>query len=291
MKKGEDNVKGYKKLGYLLNFYVFNVMLNSKTEGEKLKTFYTALLQFIIVFFFTISAAASEEVTIVVEHWPPWEIAIDVEKQNVTEGLAIEVSKELFSRLGYEIKLITVPWKRAIKKIKDGESDIIPMISYNSERAKHMVFTDPVYIDPLILAYTIDEFKSFEWNKFEDLQLYIIGGALGFDYGKKWKEAVKKNGINIDVAPNDKLVMIKLIRGRYKFAIFYYSVAKNISTEIQGGEKIRFSSKPIDEEIFRFGISKKSFLSKEIEKINMVINKMKEDGTFKNILKEYYTEF
>ena len=175
-----------------------------------MKTLFQALLQIVMIFSLSFSAIASGEnkvATVVVEHWPPWEIACDAKKKKVTEGLAVEIVQELFNRLNIKMKLLNAPWKRALYSIEYGKADLIPMIVKTSEREPYMIFTIPVYEDPLLFVYSTDKFKTFEWEQWEDLKPYKT--TAYYFYSKKHYP----NGLNIKGVSDFRKYRIVGLRG------------------------------------------------------------------------------
>ncbi len=255
-----------------------------------MNTLFQTLLQIVMIFSFSFSAIASGEnkvALVVVEHWPPWEIAYDAKKQEVTDGLAVEIVKELFNRLNIKIKLKYAPWKRALMQIENGESDLIPMITPSCEREAYMIFTIPVYEDPLLFVYSTDKFKTFEWERWEDLKPFVVGITRGYDYGIL-SEVIKNYNLRTQVATTDRQNVLKLLVGRFDITPLYYVNAVAIFKEIPDHEKLRFAKKSIEKTVFSFGISKKSFLVTRFREINKTIQEMKYDGTFKKILGKFY---
>ncbi len=213
----------------------FDYLYNEEIMNKLLKVLSVASLMFTAML--STSLVVASEIKIVVEHWPPWEIATDAAKQNVTGGLAVELSKELFGRLGYNVKLQTRPWKRAILNIQYGKTDVIPMISKTQERAVFMVFTKPMYKDPLVIAYSSDKFETFNWDQWADIKAFRIGIVNGYSYGKNWDKAAKNNQFDIEFVRSDKLNLKKVLKDRISLTLQYYSTARSIVKEIEGGEK------------------------------------------------------
>ncbi len=247
------------------------------------------MILFAMTLFIHFSAIAAEDiqtVSVVVEHWPPWEIAYDDNKEEVTGGLAVEIVQTLLDRLKLKMKLYSVPWQRALNQIKIGEFDLIPMIAKNSERETYMSFTIPIYKDPIFLFYSIDKFPIFTWDQWKDLKPFEIGIVEGFNYGMSWNKAVKEHKLIIEPVPYDRLNLRKLIKGRIDLAALYYSNSVGLFKEVPGSHKLKFSKKPITINLMRLGISKKSFLATKLPKINKILQEMNDDGTMKKILKD-----
>ncbi|MCP4163909.1 MAG: amino acid ABC transporter substrate-binding protein [Deltaproteobacteria bacterium] len=250
------------------------------------------LIQIIILFFLSIPtmAADKEQVAIVVvEHWPPWEIAHDAKKRNVTDGLAVEIVKILFNRLNIKVKFFNAPWKRALLMIEKGTSDLIPMLSRNTEREAYMVFTIPVYKEPILFAYSTDKFKAFEWKRWADLKHLQIGVTRGYSYGN-FDEVIKKHKLRTQTVTTDRQNVFKLLAGRIDITPLHLTNAVSMFNKIQENDrlKLKFAKKPINENIYYFGISKKSFLAIRLPEIDKSLQEMQNDGTFKKILGEFY---
>ncbi len=253
-----------------------------------------ALSLFTFLFIITMSCAAltvdSDRARIVVEHWPPWEIALDKERKNVSSGVAIDLLNELFNRLNIKMELITVIWPRALLKIKTGEADLIPMVTITDERKRFMVFTDPVYFDSFLFAYSTDKLSNFQWQGWKDLVPYTIGATRGYHYSSDWKKAVNEYSLKINYNKNDISHLKMLLLGRIDIAPLLYSNAVGSMSSLPGHEKIRFSKKALSRIPLQLGISKKSFLAPKINKINTILKEMKKDGSYKRILNDLYLE-
>ncbi|WP_281557178.1 transporter substrate-binding domain-containing protein [Thalassomonas sp. RHCl1] len=256
---------------------------------KMMKTLSLIQIRIGIIFLVCLSATVSAEnrtAVIVVEHWPPWEIARDTKKEHVTEGLAVELVRILADRLDIKIALKNAPWGRAQHMIKTGQADVIPMIIKNSEREADMLFTVPVYKDRLLFTYSTDKFATFEWQRWEDLRPYKIGITRGYNYVSE----IIKEKVSFEQVTTDKMNILKLLHGRVDIIPLYYVSAIAIFKEVPGHEKLRFAEKPLATKVFRLGISKKSFLAEEIGEINKTLQEMQNDGTFKKILGEYYLQ-
>jgi len=227
----------------------------------------------------------ASDVLMPVEHWPPWEIAEDPERQVVTKGVAVTLAREIFKRFGKDIQLQTMPWKRALFQMKHGLSDIIPMISHSEERQEYMEFTQSIFSDPIVFAYKPGAMGEFEWADWEDLQQYMIGIVHEYEYGKNWDEAVTKYNLRTEPANKDLYNLKKLMAGRYDLTLQFRSVAKEILKSFPEDHGILLDTKPISQRDFYFAISKKSPLVKDIKVLDQIISDMKADGSYEKIMR------
>lgn len=227
----------------------------------------------------------ASDVLMPVEHWPPWEIAEDPERQVVTKGVAVTLAREIFKRYGKDIQLQTMPWKRALFQMKHGLSDIIPMISHSEERQEYMEFTQSIFSDPIVFAYKPGAMGEFEWADWKDLQQYMIGIVHEYEYGKNWDEAVTKYNLRTEPANKDLYNLKKLMAGRYDLTLQFRSVAKEILKSFPEDHGILLDTKPISQRDFYFAISKKSPLVKDIKVLDQIISDMKADGSYEKIMR------
>lgn len=253
---------------------------------KKLDCWILSLLLFLVPSVF--AGETREHVRVVVEHWPPWEIANDEKKEVVTDGVAIELVDELMRRVKVPVEYVTVPWKRALSEVRLGKSDLIPMIAKDTAREEYMVFTTEIYADPILLAYSVENFEKFEWNNWEDLADYTFQLVRGYTYGNAWDEAVKKYNYQISMSTSDIQSIRMLAGGRIDLIPLFFVAGTQLLSENDLTKKIRFTSKPIKETTFYFGVSKRSFLAKRLPEINSHIQEMKRDGSFQKILKDLY---
>jgi len=224
------------------------------------------------------------DIRIPVEHWPPWEIAEDQEQQVVSKGIAVELVREIFRRYGKDIQLQAVPWKRALFQMEHGLADLLPMVTQSEARQKYMVFTQPIFTDPIIFAYKPSAIGQLKWKEWEDLRQYVIGTVHGYEYGTNWKSVVLKYGLRTEPSNKDSYNLKKLMAGRYDLTLQYRSVAFEILKTFPANHGIILDSKPISQTDFRFAISKKSPLVKDIKIIDKIITDMKVDGSYEEIM-------
>jgi polar amino acid transport system substrate-binding protein len=203
------------------------------------------------------SFAFAADIRIPVEHWPPWEIAEDQDRQMVSKGVAVELVREIFRRYGRDVQLQAVPWKRALFQMEHGLADLLPMVTQSKARQEYMVFTQPIFTDPVIFAYKPSVISQLKWKEWEDLRQYVIGTVSGYEYGPSWNLAVLKYGLSTEPSNKDSYNLKKLMAGRYDLTLQYRSVAKEILKTFPDNHGIILDSKPISQTDFRFAISKK----------------------------------
>ncbi len=235
---------------------------------------------------FSVAAMAQDQVVRVAgDPYPPWSIGEAGAKPE--GGIAVEIARELFKRMSLETTEFVYPFKRGIQRIKDGEEDVILMVSRNDERDKFMLFTPPVRNVKFVIFYP-QQRDEFDWNSWEDLKQFRIGTVGGYNMGDDWPKAIELHNLQIEEVKANIFNMKKMQAGRIDLFITDFEVMQRIienNPEFRG--KFKWHEKPIYESVNNLGISKKSFLAPKIAEINKVMKAMQEDGTFQSIFCKY----
>ena len=235
----------------------------------------------LIITYFSQVNAVERVVKIASDPYPPWVLG---EIGTIANGgIATEIVEELFHRLNMKTRVNIYPFKRGLQRIKDGDEDVILMVSRSKEREKYMLFTHPIRDVKFVFYHSVGK-KNFNWNQWEDLKPYVIGVVTGYNLGEKWNKAIKKHKLTIEEVKTDIFNVEKLLKGRIDILLSDFEVMKDIirqNPKYQG--KLKHHKKAVFESINNLGISKKSFLAPKLSNINKVIQKMKDDGTFNRI--------
>lgn len=236
--------------------------------------------------------SARDEIVVVVEHWPPWEI-VDPDMGEITGGKAVELTRALFARLDVEMSFRAVPWQRALTQIREGKADIIPMITRNPVRADDIAFSDPVYHDQLLLVTDADRHAKGEchWNRPGALENRSVGVTRDYVYGPNWSALRKDRQFRISRSNNDLSHLKKAMSSRVDFSLQYYSfLQSSLAKPELDRDEVLFCQPAVEDIALHFGISRQSPLAQRMPEINQALKAMKEDGTYRAILGELYRE-
>lgn len=247
-----------------------------------MRTYITMLIVIILIASIGVDSFAEQrQVRVAGDPYPPWtEGAVG---SKASGGIVVEIVEELFRRLDMSTLVVVYPFKRGLERIKQGEEDVILMVSRSTEREHYMLFTDPIRYVQHVFYYT-DELDDFDWSDWEDLKPYAIGNVTGYNLGDEWQDAVKRYDLHVEEVKADDFNIRKLLLGRIDLAIADNEVMQRVieqNPNYQG--KLFWHKKPVFESLNNLGISKKSFLAPMLHKINVVLQEMKDDGTFQRI--------
>ena len=223
--------------------------------------------------------------TIVLDPWPPY--SVGETNKAPTGGYFIDVCKEAFSRMGVEADIMLYPWKRCLKNMETGDSDVLLGVTKTAEREKFMTYTDPVVVDRVVFFYVKEKHPNgFSWANYGDLKEITIGTTAGYNYGEAFNAGVKEQGIKLDEGESETKNFEKLMAGRIDLFVCYEISGKywvNANDAMKG--KIDVAENPVLAEMpFYLAFSNKGKALPLVPKLNETLAAMKADGTTDKLL-------
>lgn len=195
-------------------------------------------------------------------------------------GPIVEILKQVFPEGEVEIEFISLPWARAIERLKGGQLDLMPVIFFTQEREKHMAFTEPYTSVPTTIF--VPEGKAFPFTKPADLKgkkgVKMRGDSISSEF------AAMEDQLNVMEITSYEQMIKMLCTGRadYAVAAYYGFVAE--TKRLDCATKVENLKTPLATRNLHFAISKKSPFIKRLPEINIKLKEMKSDGTIKKMI-------
>lgn len=148
------------------------------------------------------NAAALELIT---SDFPPFQIQGD----DKTEGMVVEIVREVVKMAGHQGTVTFYPWARAIQNAQSNPNTIIFSIGRNREREKLFKWIGSV-APYRVYFWKLNERKDIKVKTIEDAKHYMVGGVIDdirVEQLKKLGFVVNKN---LELVPNDNLNIHKL---------------------------------------------------------------------------------
>ncbi len=214
-------------------------------------------------------------------------------------GFDIEILKAVVKGSGSKLKIKkkVVPWKRSLKMIEKGETDLLLGASYTDGRAKYAYFELPYRAEYLALYIRSGEAGKFKLSKVEDLlsSKMLIGANLGSTYGPRTDKIMKKMGKRVQYMSGGEPAVInrkKMLVGRID-GYFNYPTSESFSLKTLGlTDKIQVHPMPqVNTGDIYLMMSKKSISYDTIKALKKNLKKIKADGTYDRIAKKYSKMF
>ena len=160
-----------------------------------------------LLLFFQTSGFAQEKIVLASGEWPPY-----TSKKLKHNGYGLHIVSEAFATQRVQVEYIFLPWKRAYIMTERGKFDGTALWIIDSERQKKFHFSQPVNKAKVVIFHRKD--KPVEWSSYNDLKKYRIGITLGYSYGNKFHDAVKKFEYRMDTSPTEYSGFKKLLKER-----------------------------------------------------------------------------
>ena len=248
------------------------------------------IILFLLISFLCTNLYA-KSITLVTLEAPPLEYL----ENNKAKGINVDIVKEALKRIGYDVNIQFVPWKRALVLVKEGHVHGIIDASFTKERA-------------IYLHYPKEEIYSESWYAFKkksmDLTLdkdfsnaknITLGISRGFVYGGKIQEAIDNNMFKfLDETHNNELNIKKVYAGRFDMFIGVKKTILNLAKKIGYEDKISIVKMTGTDDDYLLS-SSKTYLAFSKEKVSQktvndfskMLLQMKSDGTIDKIKKRY----
>jgi polar amino acid transport system substrate-binding protein len=224
------------------------------------------LLNYLLLLSMSFCVAAKCQIDVpVMGELPPYYVF----KNGQWEGQGISIFKDIATKLGCKLKIIEVPWGRALEMLKDGELSVMTNLTYTVDRSRYLKFIGPHAHENLVLFIKKDQPRINSLSELHKLDKPIAILANGY-YGPVI------DGLNLD--PQLEKKIIKLPSSKQ---LKYMSNSERTAGFIEDEQVIRFwaSEDLIDLRSFHpmttvyqgpiyIALSRKKFTEQQIMKIN-----------------------
>lgn len=138
-------------------------------------------------------------------------------------GLATDLIRTVFRRMGYDTSAEILPWNRAVAKTKSGVYDVLYNAYFSESRARTFAVSDPYLYSPI--HFCAKKSAGISYITFRDLRPYKIGVVLGYVNSREFDET---DYLVKDPAPTDLHNLKKLISGRVDIIVIDRYVATHL---------------------------------------------------------------
>jgi len=209
------------------------------------------------------------------------------EKDNIVQGICVELANELFSRMDMKVEITMYPLKRALNNLETGKNDAIMVLIKTPAREKFLNYTSRLMSVNGFIWWPADRKENqIAFQGLEDLKPFKIGVTRGYSYGLEFDKLL--NDMRVEVANSDLNNYYKLLNHRIDIFPGNELVAKGLfknNKELQG--KFVHSEKSFIKWDLHMAIGKKSELSLHLNGINKIIDDLRNKGLINDIVKRY----
>lgn len=230
-----------------------------------------------------LTPAYAFEVVVPIDHFPPWKVV----KGDRISGIDIELTKALLAEIGATPKFVICPWSRCLEMLKNGQGDLLSGVLVRPERANFLAYIYPPY-----KTRSSKVFYRLMWSPdiktHEDLSGRAIGTQRGANYFPRFDS---DTSLTKEEVHTDELNFRKLRENRVDAIITTESQGDYIVATLGFDKNIVKSTYRYDEVIpVHFAVSRRSALFDKIQELTTAAEKLKKDGTFAAIIKQYFRD-
>ncbi|WP_321402419.1 transporter substrate-binding domain-containing protein [Maridesulfovibrio sp.] len=145
--------------------------------------------------------------------WPPY-----VGKRLPENGSSAEIVRKAFAAMGYELKILFLPWKRSMHMV-EVDFQVVGYFPeyYSPQRAEKFIFSKSYGCSSVSL---LEHVKSpVDWDTVDDLAGLRVGFVSGYVNTPELDAAIANGTVRPNYAPTDKNNILKVAKGRIDCAV------------------------------------------------------------------------
>ena len=236
---------------------------------------------FIILFIFS-TLIKADDLSTANANWLPWRV---LNEDGKLEGIDIDILQHIAKDLNLNLVTKGCGWKRCLKHMEVGASDVMTGLYKTPEREKFMTFIEPPYYRTQGSCFYTLKSKVLHIRRYEDLLPLTIGVVKKVLYFDKFDRDTRIN--KLDSVTDES--MFRLLEGERIDAIILNCSNGDILTKngdrkdlIERAEYIFKKNRPV-----YLAISNKSPLLKRKEEFSQSLQKMLDNNEIEKIINSY----
>lgn len=217
----------------------------------------------------------------------------------VQKGIYTDIIHRVDEKLaGYEITIKAMPWKRALRKVKNGEIPLFYPPYKRSKERPYMDYSVEILPETLSIFCRKDLGLTRESIFPQDYKGLLLGENLGFSSGESIQEARDKGVLSLSSARGTRANLIKIIDKKLDcYVNDRISILYELNVLMKLGEYDGLSvieTVKVSSEYGYLGVSQYSgvypYLSEFINQFNQQIKLMKKNGEINAIMNNYFEQ-
>lgn len=226
------------------------------------------------------SAARGETLHLVTDAWAPYVY----QENGQPTGLDYEVSREVLRRLGIELELQFMPWKRCLLALDQGHADGILDIFYRQEREAHMVFVEEPLSDVELVLF-FDRSRPYPYRALEDLRDLTIGISPGYWYSD---ENFRTSQLfNREEAPTHEANLGKLVRQRVDLVVNDRRAGLYLSGQIGLQQRVGYNRKAVGHDRLFLALRRTPAMQRLADEFARELRRFKREPAYTLLLERY----
>lgn len=217
--------------------------------------------------------------------YPPYDIK---NFSNEKRGFDAETALEAFKRCDINASVYFYPWSRVMQEVKAGKIAGALTIAKNEEREKSMYFSVPISQMTDVVVVKKSRFKQ-PINNLKNGDPALKNLLAGVSRGSYTEDALKKDGLPVDVSIDGEIILRKLVAGRVDYMPTVLEYVSYVASKMDVSDTIEwFVREDVVTRDFHLVLGKDYPGAKEtMTCFDDKFKEMVEDGTYQRIHDKY----
>lgn len=196
-------------------------------------------------------------------------------------GIYPDVMRAISARAGIDVKIVAVPWRRALFHLENGEGAVAGIYK-NLERQKKYAFSNPIHRESLMIYRLTSTFAGE--NTLEDLSSMNVGVIRGWSYGNAFDNARNVGKFETSEAAGDDQNFAMLISKRLDAVIALREAGDIWIRKLQLEDQIVRADSAMQEHPTFIAFNRNAKDISKLALINRAIAGLIDDGSIETII-------
>lgn len=197
------------------------------------------------------------------------------------KGLYPTLIRAIFQRIHQPVKVIAIPWKRALRGLDNGWN-AVGGIYKTTERLRHYDYTSPLFSEELHVFVRTN--STLQFHQISDLDGLDISVLRGWSYGDAFDQARAQHRFNVMAADTETTGLRLLLLHRVDAYVGIDLSAERALNELRAQNRIKALPVPLATNDTYIAFAKIAHQQALIERIDAAIQALRRNGSFQTLI-------
>lgn len=206
-------------------------------------------------------------------------------------GINVDFVREALRRMGCTMRLVEMPWARALAELEAGRLDVLAGAFRRPERERYAYFAAARFRSRNMLFAHVDALRKMPLTRLSELagSGFRLGAQIGVSYGPEYVELMRNAAFakTVTLASGRHNLWLMVSLRRIDGIIANEATARHELAQLGLQEQIRMSPVVVSDEAATVAFSKKAVEPAFVERFDAATESMQKDGTVAAILQRY----
>lgn len=206
-------------------------------------------------------------------------------------GLTVDMVRENLRRMGCSVRLVEMPWARALAELEAGRLDILPGTVRTPERERFAHFSRPGSQSGNVLFTHARDAGRWHFAELKDLRGsgFRLGAQIGVNYGPEFERLMADPAFSQQVTRSStrRNLWLMMDAGRLDGVVASEATGRTELARLGLQERIRTSGLALPRGTASVAFSRKSVPAEFVARYDQINEAMIKDGSHEAIVRKY----